>query len=120
MKGVLQEVESFAEKYLTSFSYEIRRKLNNKMLSSGELDLKYEIVTLSIDGTHNLIRKLLKNNFFPKFDENQNEFRSYKLKDDAYNVLVQITSFMVLIILVDWFAEWLVDLGRRSTRCFSQ
>ena len=47
------------------------------MIHSGEMDNKYQLVTLSFDGTHNLIRKL----------DNFDKGYSYKLKDWAYNIL---------------------------------
>jgi hypothetical protein len=49
------------------------------MIDKGEMDPKYDLVTYSMDGTHNLIRKT-------KGVPDQSY--SYKLKDIAYNILV--------------------------------
>lgn len=52
------------------------------MIDMGEMDPKFKYVTLSLDGTHNLIQKLKKSQL--------EALRSYKLKDNAYNVLVNV------------------------------
>lgn len=60
------------------------------MVNRGEMDPKFDIVTLSMDGTHNLIRKL-KDKLGP------GNTWSYKLKDSAYNVLVIFISMKLII-----------------------
>jgi hypothetical protein len=50
------------------------------MIEKGEMNKEFDIITLSMDATHNLIQ-LAK-------QEKSKKWWSYKLKDWAYNVMV--------------------------------
>jgi hypothetical protein len=69
-------VSSFWPTYLTPFDYTYRRQLTQQMIDKGEMDKKYEMVTLSMDGTHRLIEQSEKHP--------TSNLQSYKLKDCAY------------------------------------
>jgi hypothetical protein len=70
----------FSEAYLSPFSYERRLEFTQDMINHGEMDPKYKRITLSMDGTHNLV-EIHKNN-------PEGKHWSYKMKDSAYNILV--------------------------------
>ena len=54
--------------------------MTQHMIDIGEMDIKYKLVTLSMDGTHNLKDK--------GTNTPSSQMYSYKLKDLAYNILV--------------------------------
>ena len=76
------KTDHFWPKFLVTFDYKTRKEITQKMIESGEMDQKYSLVTMSMDGTHRLMQL---QNIFPS------DFQySWKLKDIAYNMLVII------------------------------
>ena len=101
------QTENFWPKCLITFDYETRLKISNEMIKSGEMDEKYSLVTMSMDGTHHLMQLQSQ---YPSDSQ-----YSYKLKDIAYNMLVIIGNYVVYLLnLVGCFNKWLVVLGRKS------
>lgn len=89
----------FWKLYLVSFDYETRRQFTNEMIHKGEVDEKYDTVTLSIDGTHNLIRRS---------KSHSQQLYSYKTKDTAYNILVKLSIFsQQLVMLMNGWWIWI-------------
>jgi len=64
------------------------------MIEKGEMDEKYKLVTVSLDGTHNLITKAKKKD---------KKLWSYKLKDLAYNILVLAVLYLFFVHLSHFF-----------------
>jgi hypothetical protein len=61
-------------------NYPARKLLTLESIEKKEMDKKYELVTLMLDGTH-----------IPIWDKSEHpggDFYSYKNKDNAFNILV--------------------------------
>ena len=61
------------------------------MIEEGEMNSKYKLITLSMDGTHNLIQVA---------KSNSQKWYSYKLKDCAYNILVTLNKISIFNIQI--------------------
>lgn len=74
-------MEFLGKKYVRFFSYLKRKYLTRLAIDNGEIDQKYEDVTVCLDGTHIPI--------WNRSCHPSGDFYSYKNKDYAYNVLVK-------------------------------
>jgi len=76
------KADHFWPKFLLTFDYKSRKEITQKVIESGEMDQKYSLVTMSMNGTHRLMQ--LQSMF------SSDSQYSWKLKDIAYNMLVII------------------------------
>ena len=74
----------FSDKFIKNFDYDFRRELTQHMISKGEIDEKYHLVTFGLDGTHCPI--------WQKWYEDEKKMYSYKLKDSGYNILTMMLT----------------------------